>query len=100
MPAPKPNATVCGVPVYIGKPISYGGGHIAPTARHLGQYASISKPGAKRLMDALFGHTRLPRPGYEVKLCEDQYLSSMSGSMQIERRASGDFRGVRRRKRS
>lgn len=28
-------ATVCGVPTSLGKPIAYGGGHIAPTARRL-----------------------------------------------------------------
>lgn len=95
----KPNATVCGVSTRLGKSIDYGGGHIAPTARRLGVYAPISKPGARRLMRALFGHERLPRPGYEVTLCDNQYLGNMSGSFQVERRASGDFRGVTRRRR-
>lgn len=96
----KPNARICGVPTKVGRPISYGGGHIVPSARKLGQYASISKPGARRLMEALFGPgKRPPRPGYEVRLCADQYLVNRSGSFEIVRRASGEFQGVRTRRR-
>lgn len=98
MPA-KPNATVCGVPARLGGAVHYGGGHITTGVGRLGHWRSISKPGARRLMKALFGHERLPRPGHEVKLCDDQYLESMSGSLQVVRRASGEMRGGRRARR-
>lgn len=99
MAAPKPNATVCGIPTRIGGTIRYGGGNVYVNARDIGGYASISKPGAKRLMMALFGHARLPRPGYETKLCADQYLVNMSGSLQVNRRASGPIAGPSRKRR-
>lgn len=95
MATPKPNATVCGVPTRLSHAIRYGGGNIYSGARNIGQYASISKPGAKRMMLALFGHARLPRPGYETKLCGDQYMENMNGLYHIVRRAPGDFQGAR-----
>ena len=90
-------ANVCQIRVPIGMPISYGGGHIAPTARHLGMYAPVSKPTAKKLAAAI--GVRVPRPGWEVTLCKDTYLANMSGSFQVERRASGEFQGVKRKRR-
>lgn len=97
MPA-KPNATVCGVPAKLSRPLSNSGQHIAPEQRRPGQYASISKPGAKRLVQALFGHARLPRPGHGVKLCGDQFLHNISGSFQVTRYAAGEFAGTAKRR--
>ena len=96
----KPNATVCGVPTRLGGAIHYGGGHLTTGVGPLGHWRAISKPGAKRLLKALFGHERTPRPGHEVKLCDAQFLENMSGSFQVVRRASGEMRGVRGRRRS
>lgn len=95
----KPNATVCGVPTYLGGSIYYSGGHLTTVPGKLGHHRSISKPGAKRLLSALFGHERLPRPGHEIQLCGDQYLENMSGSYQVRKRGSGEMSGARRRKR-
>jgi hypothetical protein len=91
-----PNTTVCGIPTHLGGPIHYGGGHITVGVGKLGHYRSISKPGAKRLLKSLFGHERTPRPGYEIKLCGDQYLENMSGSFQIRKRVPGDISGAKR----
>lgn len=92
----KPNAVVCGIPTRVGKRTSYGGGNIYPGAVNIGSYAPISKPNAKNLMRALFGHERLPRPGYEVPLCGYQYLENKAGKLEIVRRQSGGFQGRRR----
>ena len=96
----KPNATVCGVPEVLGGPIHYNSTSPKPGVGTNGHYRAISRPGAKRVVKALFGHERLPRPGFERKLCENQYLVNNLGSLDIVRRGPGDIRGARRRKRS
>lgn len=96
---PRTNATVCGIPTFLGGAVHYGGGHLTTGVGKLGHWRSIGKPGAKRLMKALFGHERVPRPGYEVKLCDDQYLENIAGSFQVVRRAPGEMRGARRKRR-
>lgn len=72
---------VCGVNVLVTGINQYGGGHIAPTARYLGQYGSIGKASAKKLVDR-FGF-RLPRPGYEMKLCDGIKLGNKSGRFEL-----------------
>ena len=105
-----PKATICGIPdVKVGKASTYGGGNIYPGVRELGRYAPISKPQAKQLMQKLFGHDRLPRVGYQTLLCDvpakhwqemskRTYLTNTSGKLTVERHASGDFEGRRKRK--
>ena len=95
----KSNATVCGIPTRVGKRATYGGGSIYPGARNIGAFAPISKASAKLLVRSLFGHERLPRMGYELTLCDHQYLNNKSGKFEIVRRASGEFQGARSRSR-
>jgi hypothetical protein len=94
-----PNATVCGIPTSLGGAVHYDGGHLTTGIGPLGHWRAISKPAAKRLLSSLFGHERLPRPGYEVKLCGDQYLENISGSFQVRKRGSGEMSGRRRKAR-
>ena len=73
-----------------------------PERKAIGKYVSISKPEAKRLVQFIFGpNAKVPRTNQATRLCDDQYLENVSGSFQVNRRASGDFRGLRatRRKR-
>lgn len=95
----KSNATVCGIPTRVGKRASYGGGNIYPGARAIGSVAPISKASAKHLVRSLFGHERLPRMGYELTLCANQYLNNKSGKLEVVRRAAGEFQGARSRSR-
>jgi len=90
---------VCGVKVPASGMNTYGGGHIAPTARNLGQYAKVSKATAKKLA-ASAGRDRPPRPGYEMTLCNGVYLSNSAGRFEVVSRGPGEnLFGVRRRRR-
>ncbi len=74
--------TVCGVKVLVTSRSTYGGGHIAPTARYLGQVGKIGKSSAKKLTTTL-GIGRLPKPGYEMTLCEGVKLGNRSGRFEL-----------------
>jgi hypothetical protein len=98
----KPNKTVCGIPVHIAGSIFHKDAGGSPTVNEreaVGAYrrAAISKPGAKRLAEAL--GLRLPRAGYEIKLCTDQYLVHNGAGFDVVRRAHGDFSGTTKRRR-
>ena len=104
---------VCGLYVAtIGKPTSYGGGNIYPGARDLGTFAKVSPSTAAYLATA-FGR-RVPRPGYEIQLCNDVWLSQLKrfrtgprggyeprgkGQFEVVRHASGGLRGGKKRRR-
>lgn len=92
--AAKPNATVCGIPVKLG-------GTLTREVPHYGviQHRAIGKPDARKLLAATHNRTRLPRPGHTVPLCGDLWLTSMSGSLQVEKLGPGEFRGARARRR-
>lgn len=95
----KKMVTICGVPqISVRGEKSYGGGHIYPGARDIGRVAKISMLQASELTTALFGSRRLPRPGYEVKLCDATFLGNNAGQLEVVRRASGPFAGSRHRK--
>lgn len=102
---PRTKIKVCGVPVLAYNEQTYGGGHIAPTARNIGRFAHVSKATAKKLLKTLFGHEKLPRAGYEMKLCDNQYLGHRRNAFdaslpyEVVRRASGEFAGTTKRKR-
>ncbi len=102
---------ICGLYVpTIGKPESYGGGHIYPGARDLGTVARVSPSTATYLATA-FGR-RSPRPGYEIELCKDVWLRQLKrfrtgprggyeprgkGQYEVVRHASGGMKGLKRR---
>lgn len=104
---------ICGLLVpTIGKPETHGGGHIYPGARDLGTTARVSASTAAYLATA-FGY-RLPRPGYEIQLCKDVWLSQLKrfrtgprgglqprgkGQFKITRNAFGGLRGGKKRRR-
>lgn len=92
----KPNATVCGVPTSLGGAIHDDGGNLRTGVGPAGHWRAISKPGAKRLMKAIFGHERLPRLGQSVKLCDGQYLDNVH-TFQVRRDQPGEMRGAGRR---
>lgn len=73
---------VCGVNVLVTDRTQYGGGHIYPGARYLGQVGKIGKQSATKLVAATRG-TRLPRPGYELLLCEGVRLGNRSGKFEL-----------------
>lgn len=98
------NIRICGLLVPpSSKPQSYGGGHIYPGARDIGSYVQVSKTTALRLLSAVQARPRLPRWGYEVKLCNDTWLRRRGSSFEVQRNASGGFKGlagsVRRKRR-
>lgn len=93
--AVKPNATVCGIPTSLGGAVNDHGGRLATGVGPTGHWRAISKPGARRLLQALFGHERLPRLGHSIKLCDDQYLDNVH-TLQVRRTAPGEMRGTRR----
>jgi len=105
MGASKPNATVCGIPATLGGPIRFGAGgrptKLDPAGGFIGTHRAISKPGAKRLVQALFGpNARLPRSGQQLELCSKQFLVNQGG-FDIYRYDTGEIAGARkRRKRS
>lgn len=74
--------SVCGVKVLVTSRTTYGGGHIAPTARYLGQVGKIGKASAKKLTTQL-GIGRLPKPGYEMTLCEGVKLGNSAGRFEL-----------------
>lgn len=93
--APKPNSTVCGVPTSLGGPLHWEGSDTKVGIGPKGHYRSISKPGAKRLVQAIFGdNAKVPRVNTSIKLCDDQYLENVSGSFQVARNAPGELRGA------
>lgn len=94
-----PKINVCGVKVPAKGLNTYGGGHIAPTARNLGQYAAVSKATAKRLA-ASVGRPKPPRPGYEMTLCGGVFLSNSAGRFEVVSRGQGaHLFGARNRRR-
>lgn len=106
---------ICGLYVpTIGKPESYGGGHIYPGARDLGAVARVSASTARYLATAFGRGYDQPRPGYEIELCKDVWLRQLKrfrtgprggyeprgkGQYEVVRHASGGMKGLRGRKR-
>ncbi len=89
-----PSTTVCGIPIRHGgtQRVRIG----VPVARPDYGYTSISRVEATKLVTAL-GVGKVPRPGMRVKLCGEQYLTNVHGSLEVERFEPGDIRGARRR---
>lgn len=102
MAAPKPNATVCGIPARLGGVIRFGASGRAtaldPAGGFIGSHRAISTPGAKKLVQALFGpKARLPRAGQKLQLCGNQFLIC-HGGCDIYRYDTGEIAGARKRK--
>lgn len=95
----KPNAVVCGIPTSLGGAVHDDDGRLKVGVGARGHWRAISKPGAQRLVRALFGPSaRLPRLGHSIKLCDDQYLDNVH-TLQVRRTAPGEMRGARRARR-
>lgn len=91
---------ICGIPAKTGGIIKYdlrGPFVDDPSRVALGSYVALSKPEAKRLATAL--NVKVPRVGYAVQLCGEQYLENQAGSFQVNRRATGEFRGTKVKRR-
>ena len=84
---------VCSINVLVSGVRTYGGGHVV-NARDIGTYAGIGKQSAQRLVREL-DVGKLPRPGWEKKLCDDTWLVNKGGRFEIDRRSPGGLRGLR-----
>ena len=95
----KPNVVVCGIPMFAG--VLGKGRTVLGPLTDSERIATIGPSDAKKLLAAAVSpRARLVR-GSEVKVCDDQFLVRRGddGGYEVHRRAPGEFRGARRRRR-
>jgi hypothetical protein len=78
----KTKYNVCGRTVAVTE-YAHGGGHIYPTASwDAFKYGKLGKDAAAKLTQGLYSK-RPPRPGYEVNLCDEWWLSNHAGKYEL-----------------
>jgi hypothetical protein len=100
MTAKKKKIRICGLYVPTkGAPESYGGGNIYLGARDIGSVVRVSVATAKMLLASVQARPRLPRPGWETKLCGSTYLRMSRDGWEVQVLRSGGFRGTGKQRR-